>query len=397
MDDTPEAGIADVWTGMRCHQVVTRGRLGMSREHAQRRAGMWPRLRAVVVNAICLSAVLGSTARASDSPEKPAAASRSPWIVMPTFSSNPKLGTTVGGLVAYARKFDPQSQVSMMGLSAQYTSTDSATVMAFARTSFGADHHRLLVRALGGRIKNDYDDYLGTGEPLKSEDNIRVIVTRYLYRTHEDWFVGGQVVVTNYQIVGQTALDDDFLDTLGLTGFESGGVGLVVEHDSRDRQDKPGRGWLLNLNNVAYRESIAGTEDFDVYRLDYRGFWGHGAGHVFTVRQSNQWTVDAPPSAYAPVRIRGYTSGEYLGRNASSLEFEERYQLAERWTATFFAGAACLYGDGLACGDSDNVYPNAGAGVQYVLKPEQGLVINLEYAQGKNGDNAVILKMGYGW
>jgi hypothetical protein len=74
-----------------------------------------------------------------------------------------------------------------------------------------------------------------------------------------------------------------------------------------------------------------------MYRLDYRGFWSHGDGNVIAVRQSNQWTVDA--RAPAPVMLRGYTIGEYLGKNMSSLEVEERYMIAARWTATIFAGA----------------------------------------------------------
>ncbi len=203
-------------------------------------------------------------------------------------------------------------------------------------------------------------------------------------------------MITNYHVYGQTALDDDVLNTLGLTGFESGGVGLVALHDSRDILDKPSKGWLLNFNNVAYREAISGDNDFDVYRLDYRHFWSHGDGNVIAVRQSNQWTVDAPPSANAPVMLRGYTIGEYLGQNMSSLEVEERYKFAERWTATIFAGGACLYGDGKTC-ESDNLYPSYGAGIQYLLKPQQGIVANLEYAEGKDGNNAVIFKMGYAW
>jgi hypothetical protein len=38
-----------------------------------------------------------------------------------------------------------------------------------------------------------------------------------------------------------------------------------------------------------------------------------------------------------------------------------------------------------------------GAGVQYLLKPQAGLVANLEFAQGEDGDTAVIVKMGYEW
>ena len=35
---------------------------------------------------------------------------------------------------------------------------------------------------------------------------------------------------------------------------------------------------------------------------------------MLALRQSNQWTHDAPPGAYAPVLLRGYTMGEYLGK-----------------------------------------------------------------------------------
>ena len=322
----------------------------------------------------------------------------SPWVLLPTFSNNPKLGTSVGALAGYVRKFDAQSQVSIFGASAQYTSTDSATAVLFARTSFGADQHRITVLAVGGRIRNDYDDFLGTGVPLKSEDHIRSFVARYLYRVKDDWFVGAQALTTNYQIVGQTALDDDLLGFLGLTGFEAGGAGLVLYHDSRDLQDAPKQGWVFNFNNIAYRQSIEGSNNFDVYRLDYRHFWSHGDGHVLAVRQSNQWTQDAPPGAFAPVLLRGYTMGEYLGKSMSSIEVEERHRFAERWTATLFAGVACLYGANRGgCSGSGNLFPSVGAGVQYILKPAQGIVANLEFAAGKDGNNALLFKMGYAW
>ena len=66
-------------------------------------------------------------------------------------------------------------------------------------------------------------------------------------------------------------------------------------------------------------------------------------------------------------------------------------------TATIFAGVACLYGDGENCSDSENVYPAGGAGVQYILKPKEGIVLNLEYAQGEGGNYGVYLKIGYGF
>jgi hypothetical protein len=351
--------------------------------------------------AIATSTVLADEvpANAQESAQaQPPKKAPSPWLLLPTFSNNPKLGTSFGGLAGYARKFDPESRVSMFGVTAQYTSTNSAVAAIFARTSFDQDQHRLSVLVAGGLVKNDYDNFLGTGTPLKSDDHLRVLVGRYLYRIKGDWFIGAQTIFTNYQIVGQTALDDDLLNVLGLKGFNAGGVGLVLNHDSRDIIDAPKQGWYFNLNNIAYRQALEGSNNFSVYRADYRQFWSHGDGNVFALRQSNQWTADAPPGAYAPVVLRGYTMGEYLGKYMSSLEVEERHRLAERWTATLFAGVACLYGGSRGgCTDSANRFPSVGAGVQYILKPAQGIVANMEFAAGKDGNKALLFKMGYAW
>jgi len=338
-----------------------------------------------------------ATAVAASEKAEETAQKESPWLVIPTFSSNPKLGTSLGIMASYLHYFDEQSKVSMFAVNALYTSTDSAVGAAFAKTSFGADHHRAIVLAAGGLIKNDYNDFLGTGKPLKTEDNLQALVGRYLYRTKSDWFVGAQALLTNYQMIGQTALDDQVLNVLGLTGFRSGGIGLVVQHDSRDNEYSPAKGWNLNLNNVAYRDWLAGDNNFDVYRLDMKGYWEHWGGQVFALRQNNQWTVDAPPSAYAPVVLRGYKMGQYLGRYMSSIEGEERLRLAKNWGATIFTGIACLYGNGKDCTDSANLYPSYGAGIQYVVKPKEKMVVNLEYAQGKSDNYGIYLQFGYGF
>ena len=178
----------------------------------------------------------------------------SPWLLVPTVSSSPKLGTSLGGMGAYMIYFDPQSKASLFGASAQYTSTDSIVASVFAKTSYDADHQRLSAAAAGGTIKNNYDDFLGTGMPLKSEDNLRFFAVRYLYRIWGDWFVGAQAVNTNYEILGATALDDEILQTLGLTKLSAGGIGANIYLDSRDSEYSPHKGWLVNINNIAYRD-----------------------------------------------------------------------------------------------------------------------------------------------
>ena len=370
--------------------------------HRANHPALWPTLLVLVatfLNAAGLAradggAAAGSTALAE---KKKSEKAESPWLLVPTLSSNPKLGTSVGGMGGYMYYFDPDSQVSIFGLNAQYTSTDSLIAALFAKLSFAADQQRLNVFAAGGNIKNDYDDFLGTGVPLKSEDQLRAFAVRYLYRVWGDWFVGAQFVNSNYQILGQSALDSEMLQTLGLTGFSGGGIGLVANLDSRDSEFSPHTGWLVNANNIAYRDWIAGDDNYDVYRADVRYYWGQGHGNVLALRLNNQWTAGAPKSAYAPITLRGYKFGEYLGEYMSSIEAEERLGFAARWTATIFVGVGCLYGGSLSCTDAESMYPDAGAGVQYVIKQKEGMVLNLEYAKGKGDNEGVYLKFGYGY
>jgi hypothetical protein len=321
----------------------------------------------------------------------------SPWLLAPILSLNPKLGFSVGAIVGYMFYFDAESKFSMIGINGQYTSTDSVIVGLVTKLSFGEDYHRFIGLAVAGNIRNDYNDFLGTGVPLKSNDELRALFGRYLYRIWGDWFLGAQAINTNYTLIGDSMLDEQALAVLGLSGFRSGGLGAVIFHDSRDSETSPTRGVYINANNVAYREWMAGTDNFDVYRLDTRVFLPEGGGHVLALRQFNQWTVGAPPSAYAPVQLRGYKFGQYLGKNMSSVEGEERFRLADRWTATAFTGIAFLYGNGQKLNDPNTLYPNIGAGVQFVLKEKEGIVANLEFAVGKRENYGVYLKLGYGF
>lgn len=327
-------------------------------------------------------------------------AAPSPWLFVPLFSSSPKLDTAAGMMVGYMHRFDEKSRPSLFGISAKYTTSESLIANAFAKTSFGEDHHRILGGMMVGDINNDYENYLGSGKPLSTNDNYSFAFLRYLYRVEGDWFIGAQGAYSNYELQGQDPTSNEILDEMGLVGYKSGGLGAVVMHDSRDNDFKATKGWYLNVNNMAYREALGGEQDFDIWRVDYRGYWQHGDGNVFAVRSRHQFSNNAPAGAYSPVYLRGYTPGEYLAQHMSSIEIEERYKLADRWTATVFAGAACLYGDStsgeqLNCGDSENLYPAWGAGIQYLLKPEAGIVVNLEYAMGKDDNQGIYLKMGY--
>jgi hypothetical protein len=322
---------------------------------------------------------------------------RSPWLLAPVFSSNPKLGTTLGVLGGYLHYFDEKSRPSIFAVTGQYSTTHSIVGGAFARASFDEDRQRVIAALAYGNIKNDYDDYLGTGVPLKNEAELRSLIVRYTYRVTGNWFAGAQGIKQNFAIAGETGFDQEVLDILGIQPYKSAGAGLVIQNDSRDDENMPTQGLLLNLNNMAFRESLGGENDYDVYRLDIRYFLPYGNRNVFALRQLNHLTNDAPTAARAPVQLRGYKIGQYTGEHMSSIEGEARLRLGEKWTATAFAGVACLYGDGEDCSDKENVFTAGGVGVQYVLKPKEGIVLNLEFADGEGSSYGIYLKIGYAY
>ena len=118
--------------------------------------------RSLTMTFLAACCLCGNAVRAQEEAPKKAP---SPWMFLPTFSNNPKLGTSVGALAGYIRKFDAQSQLSMFGAGAQYTSTDSATACCSPEPRSVATSTAITAIAAGGLIKNDYDDFLGTGVP----------------------------------------------------------------------------------------------------------------------------------------------------------------------------------------------------------------------------------------
>jgi len=318
----------------------------------------------------------------------------SPWLATPLLSSAPKLGTSVGALGAHISKFDAESPASMFGVAGTYSTTDSYVVGIFARTYFDKDRQRLTAGLAYGKINNEYNDFLGTGHAVMTTDDLHAAAFRYAYRFSGDWFIGLQGVMANYIISGNNLLSELILGFIGLDGFNSNGVGAVVERDTRDNQNSPASGSHILLNNLAFRTALGGEENFDIYTVKTSKYFGHYNGNVLAVRLDGQWSVDAPAGAYATVNLRGYTPGQYLAPYMTMFEAEERIAVAGRWGAEVFAGIAALYGNEHSGTDW---FPSAGAGVNYMLKEEEKMVVRAEAAAGQSGNYGLYLQFGWGF
>ena len=329
-----------------------------------------------------------------------------PWLITPTLSADPKLGANVGGLVAYLKKLDAESTPSMTGLSVSYSDTDSMTGALFSQLYWKADTRRLSLLAAGAEINNEYDDFLGTGQTVETQDNVHTFGFRYLHRLRPGgWFAGIQGISTNYA-VGADGILDSMLNQIGLSGFDAAGLGLVFQHDTMNNQRDPSGGHLHTLHNFAYRESLGGETSFDVAYADLRWYRSierfsvgkSGRSPVIAIQLKSRFTADAPRSGYSSVNLPGYTMGNYLSRHYSHVLVDARIPLKGKLGLVAFGGVGCQFGEDIAgrnlsCGDA--TFPSVGVGVSYMLKPEASVLIRLEIAKGKSDNEALYLRFGH--
>ena len=353
------------------------------------------RLRSAVhLTLVFILVVFATGTRAQDDSLADVLDKDSPWLLTPTVSSDPKLGTNVGFVGGYIFQADPESRDSVAMAFGTYSDTDSWMVGGVGDLYLSGNRHRVQLGAIDGRIRNEYDDFLGTGLKAKTEDDIKAFFARYLYNVSGDWYLGGQAISSNYAI-GADGLLGKVLDQIGLVGFDSNGIGLVAEYDTRDNVRNPTAGQRWSAHNIAYRESFGGDESFDAINSDYTYYLPFGDGHVLGIQVFGRWTHDAPWGGFSSVRLRGYTRGNYLAEHYTHVDLDARFALGSRWGATAFAGLGCLYKTVSDCSSSEDLYPAGGAGLYFLLKPEAGFVIRADYAIGDRDNSAFYLRLGH--
>ena len=325
----------------------------------------------------------------SAAPEKP-----SPWLMVPLLTSNPKMDTSVGGLAGYLYQFDQKSAPSMFGASGTYSASDSFFGVLFAQAFFDSNKQRLSVAVTNGKVNNDYHNFLDSGLSAQTTDNVKAFATRYTHAVGSDWFVGGQFLSTNYVIEAE-GLVEQHLDSIGLTGMESAGVGLVIGYDSRNNQRNATDGQYFLFHNNAYRESLGGEENFDVYNGEFSDYRRLSDRYVLATQFQGRWTDDAPKSGHSSVSLKGYVRGMQLKPNYMHLTLDNRIKVKDKWGVVIYGGVGCLYEDVEACDTGDAIYPALGAGISYLLREKAGIVIRAEYVVGKDDNDGVYLTMGH--
>ena len=294
-----------------------------------------------------------------------------------------------GGLPAPVRR--GVSPVALHRLGQKYTTSESLITSAFAKTSFGADHHPPPGSSWGHqqRLRGTTS---APGAPLETNDNFRSAFLRYLYRVEGDWFVGGMAAYSNYERCRDRIRSRIRSWTSWAGGFHLGGLGLVVQHDSGTATSSATRGWYLNVNNLAYRGGL-GRSGILTSTGSTTGLLEPRDGHVPARLAQSQPVLPpgtdgsySPSTCVATPQIPPSTCRRWRWRNATSWRIAGPHRLCRGCLPV----RRCRERGVLDCGDRDNVYPAWGAGDPVSAQAGGGIVANLEYAMARTTTPASI-------
>ena len=167
-----------------------------------------------------------------------------------------------------------------------------------------------------------------------------------------------------------------------------GAINIPIQYDSRDHEQFPRNGWLINGRTKLHRKSAGSSFDAETFKLAINHYRPVRDQDVLAFRAMFRGTNgDAPffllSTFGGSTDLRGYPSGRYRDRMMYALQSEYRWHFNNSWIFTGFAGfgeVAESFGD-----MGENFLPAAGVGARFVISQKHRIGLSMDIAQGKDG------------
>ncbi|HUI63831.1 MAG TPA: BamA/TamA family outer membrane protein [Bacteroidota bacterium] len=174
----------------------------------------------------------------------------------------------------------------------------------------------------------------------------------------------------------------------GSKGGLSAGMGIVVNFDTRDNIFSSHEGEFCDFKATFYGRAIGGSFNFNRYTLDLRKFIPVGDTHTIAVQTLEVFVKGVEPfytmaQLGGDNNLRGYFQGRQRNTDMSVLQAEYRLPLVWRFGLALFADAGEVAG-ALDAFRYSGIHYSAGAGIRFVVIPEEHLGVRLDYGIGSD-------------
>jgi len=316
-------------------------------------------------------------------------------VVAPIPGRSPQLGWTLtlgAGYFLESREEESEVAPSVLGGFAMIAENGSYAYGAGANLHLLDD--KLRVQAGAGYLDIRYA-YYGRGDIANDLGiGIDILQEAPMYFASASWRVWNKLYVGLGYLGGDVdtrlriTLPDPppFLDPS--LKLDIGAYVIPIEFDTRDHEQFPRNGWLVNGRAMFYRDSAGSDFETETFKVSVNHYRPMGEQNVLALRAYMRATSEGAPffvlSTFGgSTDLRGYPSGRYRDRMMYALQGEYRWQFNDRWIFTGFAGFGEVAEN---VGDfGSNFLPAVGMGARFVLSQKHRVGLSADIATGKDG------------
>lgn len=315
------------------------------------------------------------------------------WSFIPAVVYSPETNLGLGArairIFRYQNDTNPLLRPSSLPITFLYTLNNQAIFTT--ELELWANENKEYINA---RLElTDYPfKFYGIGNEL-DVTNEEFYSTRYAYFhvNYERQIVKGLYLGPRYEF----RIDDiykkevggilDRAEVAGSDGQRLSGLGLVLNHDTRDNIFQPKGGWYNSASWMSFQDFLGSNFTFNQYTLDLRKYLNPYKNQVLAVQSYWSFTTGNPPFQHVSLiggsdLMRGYFEGRYRDRHAVVHQAEYRLPIYRNFGMVFF-GSAGQVSSQLSQFSVNRMKYGAGFGFRYKLNPE-GLNIRIDIAFG---------------
>jgi len=173
----------------------------------------------------------------------------------------------------------------------------------------------------------------------------------------------------------------------GERAITSSGVGLFLEHDSRDNFFTASRGWKGFVEGVFYSPDIGSDEKYQTYRAQVFGYFPLEKQLIIGARLDARAARGDVPFYQLPfIEMRGIPFFRYQDENVALVEAEVRWNATPRWALVAFAGR----------GEAAESASAWGIGFRRLMARRLGIYMGIDIARGPE-ETAIYIQAGSAW
>jgi outer membrane protein assembly factor BamA len=315
------------------------------------------------------------------------------WAFIPAVTYSPETKLGLGGrairVFKYKGETNPNLRPSSIPITILYT-LNNQTIFTTELDLWANENKEYLNARL--ELSNFPFKFYGIGnDPITEEGESYTTRFAYFHLNYQRQVIPGIFFGPRYEF----RVDDIYrrvpggiLETSQVAGYDGqrlSGLGLNLNHDTRDNIFQPTKGWNNRFSWMGFASFLGSNFSFNQYTADLRKYFKTSDTHVLALQSWWSFTTGNPPFQHISLiggsdRMRGFFEGRFRDNHAMVHQAEYRLPVYRNLGMVFF-GHAGQVAPQLGDFGWKRFRYGAGFGFRYKLNDE-GLNIRLDIAFG---------------